>query len=240
MDHVRLSPATLEQRVYATATAVRALQAYLPLESSAERENAVRRAREWLIRTRPQSTEDAAFRLMGLVWAGGSSEGTGVVGRDLIERQRADGGWPQLPRYDSDAYSTGEALYALREAGVSTTDPVWRKGLKFLVSTQARDGTWRVRTRMISPATVSPEYFTTGFPYRKDEFLSYAGSCWAVMALMSALPEQPSLPGVAQCGAGPGLAAAVLPSRGLLLRARPSHAGRATALAPTVCDRRCA
>lgn len=174
----------------ATATAVRALQAYLPLESSAERENAVRRAREWLIRTRPQSTEDAAFRLMGLVWAGGSSEETGVVGRDLIERQRADGGWPQLPRYDSDAYSTGEALYALREAGVSTTDPVWRKGLKFLVSTQARDGTWRVRTRMISPATVSPEYFTTGFPYRKDEFLSYAGSCWAVMALMSALPEQ--------------------------------------------------
>ena len=69
------------------------------------------------------------------------------------------------------------------------SDPAWQKGLKFLVSTQARDGTWRVRTRMISPAEVSPEYFTTGFPYGKDEFLSYAGSCWAVMALMSALPE---------------------------------------------------
>ena len=44
---------------------------------------------------------------------------------------------------------------------------------------------------MISPAEVSPEYFTTGFPYGKDEFLSYAGSCWAVMALMSVLPESP-------------------------------------------------
>jgi len=174
----------------ATATAVRAVQSYLPPESSAERENVVHRAREWLIRTRPQSTEDAAFRLMGLAWAGGSLEETRAAGRDLMERQRSDGGWPQLPHYDSDAYSTGEALYALREAGVSTSDPVWRKGLKFLVSTQARDGTWRVRTRMISPATVSPEYFTTGFPYGKDEFLSYAGSCWAVMALMSALPER--------------------------------------------------
>src|SRR4030095_9609804 len=105
----------------------------------------------------------------------------------------SDGGWPQLPRYDSDAYSTGEALYALREAGVPASDPAWQKGLKFLVSTQARDGTWHVRTRMISPAEVSPEYFSTGFPYGKDEFLSYAGSCWAVMALMSALPEKPAV-----------------------------------------------
>jgi ankyrin repeat protein len=42
---------------------------------------------------------------------------------------------------------------------------------------------------MVSPATVSPPYFSTGFPYGKDEFLSYAGSVWAVIALMSALPE---------------------------------------------------
>jgi len=172
----------------ATATAVLAVQSYLPAESSAERTAAVRRAREWLIRTGPQSTEDAAFRLMGLVWADASPEETRAAGRDLIERQRSDGGWPQLPRYDSDAYSTGEALYALREAGVPVSDRAWQKGLKFLVATQARDGTWRVRSRMISPAEVSPEYFATGFPYGKDEFLSYAASCWATMALMSALP----------------------------------------------------
>jgi hypothetical protein len=42
---------------------------------------------------------------------------------------------------------------------------------------------------MISPAEISPPYFSTGFPYGKDEFLSYAGSCWAVMALLAALPE---------------------------------------------------
>jgi len=176
----------------ATATAIRAVQTYLPQESSGERDAVLRRAREWLINARPQSTEDAAFRLMGLAWAGASPEESRAAGRNLSERQRSDGGWPQLPRYDSDAYSTGEALYALREAGVPAEDPAWQKGLKFLVSSQARDGTWRVRTRMISPAEVSPEYFTTGFPYGKDEFLSYAGSCWAVMALMSMLPESPA------------------------------------------------
>jgi ankyrin repeat protein len=56
-----------------------------------------------------------------------------------------------------------------------------------LLSTQAADGTWHVRTRMISPAEVSPPYFTTGFPYKKDEYLSYAASCWATMALLSGM-----------------------------------------------------
>ena len=186
----------------ATATAIRAVQTYLPQESSAERDAVLRRAREWLINARPQSTEDAAFRLMGLAWAGASPEESRAAGRNLIERQQSDGGWPQLPRYDSDAYSTGEALYALREAGLPAGDPAWQKGLKFLVSSQARDGTWRVRTRMISPAEVSPEYFTTGFPYGKDEFLSYAGSCWAVMALMSMLPESPPDTPDAQAASG--------------------------------------
>jgi ankyrin repeat protein len=178
----------------ATATAIRAVQSYLPPELSDERAAVLRRAREWLNNTRPQSTEDASFRVMGLVWAAASADETRAAGRDLIERQRSDGGWPQLPCYDSDAYSTGEALYALREAGVPISDPAWQKGLKFLVSTQARDGTWRVRTRMLSPATVSPEYFATGFPYGKDEFLSFAGSCWATLALLTASPELPAAP----------------------------------------------
>ncbi len=98
------------------------------------------------------------------------------------------GGWPELPGYPTDAYSTGEALYALHESGMPVTDPVWRMGSFFLISTQAKDGTWRVHTRMISPAQVSPEYFSTGFPYAKDEYLSYAGSVWAVMALLDAMP----------------------------------------------------
>jgi ankyrin repeat protein len=47
---------------------------------------------------------------------------------------------------------------------------------------------------MLSPAQVSPAYFSTGFPYQKDEYLSYAGSCWAVMALLTALPESSHAP----------------------------------------------
>ena len=177
----------------ATATAVAALGYYMPEELSAERDAVIHRARQWLITTRPNSIEDASFRLMGLVWAGSDVATDEVIkaSRDLLGMQKTDGGWSQLPGYESDAYSTGEAVFALHEAGIPVTDKAWQKGIQFLRSSQARDGTWHVRSRMLSPAEISPPYFTTGFPYGKDEYLSYAGSCWAVMALLSALPETP-------------------------------------------------
>jgi hypothetical protein len=163
----------------ATATATRAISLYMPDKAC------ILRARQWLVRTRPASTEDAAFRLLGLVWAGAAANEIDAARRDLLAMRKPTGGWPQLPGYQPDAYSTGESLFAMHEAGT----PISGIDLKFLISTQAPDGTWHVRTRMLSPAQVSPPYFSTGFPYEKDEYLSYAGSAWAVMALLAALPK---------------------------------------------------
>ena len=172
----------------ATASAVRTIGFYMPAELRAERDEVFLRARRWLVETRPISTEDASFRLMGLVWAGATADEVGAARRDLIALRTSAGSWPQLSGYQADAYSTGEALYALHEAGVPVTDRVWSAGVKFLLSTQAADGTWRVHTRMISPMQVSPTYFNSEFPYGKDEYLSYAGSSWAAMALLESLP----------------------------------------------------
>lgn len=176
----------------ATAIAVRAMQGYLPPEMNAAREAALTRARAWLVASAAASTEDATFRLLGLVWANAPAADITAAANGLRGLQRAGGGWGQLPGYPPDAYSTGEALYALREAGVAS-DAAWRRGALFLRSTQHADGTWHVRTRMISPADVSPPYFTTGFPYDKDEYISYAASCWATMALLTELPPAASV-----------------------------------------------
>ena len=181
----------------ASATAVRAIRLYLPDELRVEGDAAFERARQWLFETRPNSTEDASFRLLGLVWAGARSVEIEGARRDLVALQQPTGGWPQLPHYLPDAYSTGEALFALHEAGTALDNAArnqaaWRSGMRFLLSTQAADGSWRSHTRMLSPAQVSPAYFTTGFPYEKDEYLSYAGTCWAVMAMLSAMPESAS------------------------------------------------
>jgi cytohesin len=196
----------------ATASAVRALRAYMPAELAGERDAAIRRAAAWLARSRPQSTEDATFRVLGLVWSDAPRSTIETAARDLLALQGPDGGWPQLPAYAGDAYSTGEALYALRMSGMPPAAPEWQRGERFLVSTQADDGTWHIGTRMISPAEVSPPYFTTGFPYGKDEYISYAGSCWAVMALLSSLPETPGTIRPASAGTIPDATTGTIPA----------------------------
>jgi ankyrin repeat protein len=171
----------------ATASAVRSISLYMLPEMRAEGEAVMSRARAWLAKTQPVSTEDAAFRLMGLVWSHADPAQIESARRDLTALEKPNGGWAELPGYQSDAYSTGEALYALSLTGSKVTE----RGRKFLLSTQASDGTWHVGTRMLSPAAVSPKYFSSGFPYKHDEYLSYAASCWAVMALLTALPASP-------------------------------------------------
>jgi hypothetical protein len=127
----------------ATATAIRAMNFYMPEELRGLRDDAIRKAREWLFENRPASTEDASFRLMGLAWANASRNEIDAARRDLTAMQKSNGGWPQLPGYESDAYSTGEALFAIHEAGATPEDAAWTRGARFLISTQAQDGTWR-------------------------------------------------------------------------------------------------
>jgi len=43
--------------------------------------------------------------------------------------------------WSADAYATGEALRALHGSGMSPSDPVCRRGVDFLLSTQQNDGT---------------------------------------------------------------------------------------------------
>ncbi len=112
----------------ATATAVRAIRAYFPDEMRAARDATLARARTWLAASAPASTEDAAFRLLGLVWAEAARDDVAAAARDLLKLQKPGGGWAQLSEgYAADAYSTGEALYALHEAG---TPPTARRGAK--------------------------------------------------------------------------------------------------------------
>ena len=97
----------------ATATAVRAVRLHAG-RCPGQSDTAIRSARQWLFATPPRSTEDAAFRLMGLVWADAPADQIGRAQHDLLVLQKPGAGWPQLPGYAPDAYSTGEALVALR------------------------------------------------------------------------------------------------------------------------------
>ena len=53
------------------------------------------------------------------------------------------------------------------------------EGNRYLLRTQAADGSWHVKSRSI---WLQP-YFESGFPYGHDQWISAAGTAWAVMAL---------------------------------------------------------
>jgi squalene cyclase len=93
--------------------------------------------------------------------------------------QHADGGWAQTPNLSSDAYATGQVLYTLHELGHPASDPVIKRGIAFLLRTQAEDGTWYVKSRAMK---IQP-YFESGFPYGPDQWISQSATAWAAMAL---------------------------------------------------------
>jgi ankyrin repeat protein len=163
-----------------TALAIRGVDTYAPPALKQEAKARIAKAREYLRKTTPEDTQDEAFRLLGLVWSGTPAAEVARQSSRLKALQRTDGGWAQLPAMSSDAYSTGQAIYALRVAGASNTDTVHRKGIAYLLRTQLEDGTWFVRSRATIPLQA---YFESGFPHGTDQFISAAGTSWAVIAL---------------------------------------------------------
>ncbi len=93
--------------------------------------------------TQTISILDLNYALMGLTEAGAkASEGPSrKLQRMLLQRQRKDGGFGLQPNH-SDALATGQTLYALKLAGYNDRDPVIAKGMRWLLSHQAKDGAW--------------------------------------------------------------------------------------------------
>jgi hypothetical protein len=169
-----------------TALGLRALQLYGPPAKVQEFEARVAKARHWLEQNIPRDTEGRTFRLLGLGWAGATKNILKQAADELIRHQQADGGWAQLRGLESDAYATGQALYALRTGGgVSPTHEAYQKGVSYLLRTQRSDGSWLVRTRSYP---VQP-YFESGFPHGPDQWISAAATSWATLALTLAMDD---------------------------------------------------
>ena len=173
-------PPIEDSAIVTTATTMRALQTYAPKAQQAEYAKALNLAKDWLQKTQPQNTQERAFRLLGLAWAGSDRGVIGKAAAELASDQRPDGGWPQLPTMVSDAYATGQALVALRDGGaMAVGDAAYQRGVQFLMKNQLGDGSWFVKSRA---ALIQP-YFESGFPHGRDQFISAAATNWATMAL---------------------------------------------------------
>ena len=176
----------LESSTFAgTALSIRALQVYGKDADTAAR---IERARNWLETAKPVTGEDRTMRLLGLAWAKSPTKFLRDAAEQVIARQRQDGGWAQLEGLETDAYATGMALVALHASGqVTATDPVYQRGVGYLLRTQLDDGSWLVRTRSMP----FQPYKESGFPHGRNQWISAAGTSWAAMALGMTQPVAP-------------------------------------------------
>jgi hypothetical protein len=170
-----------------------ALLAYLAWEASVpadpEEATAARVSREkaaaWLRKTEPtDSTQATALRLLLDVRTGKSAKELQVGIDRLLSRQNSDGGWSQVKDSPSDAYATGQALWALSFVGVKNDRPEIGRAVSFLVANQREDGSWPM-TRRSHPG-VKPGPFVVP--------ITYFGSAWAMIGLVRSVPPAPDTP----------------------------------------------
>jgi hypothetical protein len=162
-----------------TALTIRALKTYLPAGLRARGDQAVQRGRTYLIDHPGRTAPDYAAAMLGLHWAGGADKDVARYRDRLLGLQREDGGWSPLPTLGSNAYATGKALFALEAAGMKPGDPVYQRGVQYLLRTQLPDGSWFVQSRTLA----FQPYQETGFPHGRSQFISAAATSWAAIAL---------------------------------------------------------
>jgi Squalene-hopene cyclase C-terminal domain len=191
LDHWRVTsrrPPSEVSSFTTTYLAIRGLRAFASPGQQERARERIDQAQCWLMATPAKDTEDLVFRLGALKLADADDKVVQEAVHDLLVRQRKDGGWSQTRELESDAYATGSALVMLHQAGgLAVNDPVYQRGLGFLVASQQADGSWHVHSR----STPFQTYFESGFPYANDQFISIAASSWATTALALDCPVVP-------------------------------------------------
>ena len=167
---------------------VRAIQLYASPAQHKSVELMVNRTKTWLENTVADVQQELNFQLLGLQWCGSSRQEKGKVAARLLALQHPDGSWSQLPTMSSDAYATGQALYALSESGaVQPQDLAYQKGVSWLLKHQDASGAWIMETRAFA---IQP-FFNSDFPpYDENQYISATATNWAALALLNALPDQ--------------------------------------------------
>ena len=154
---------------------VSATLALLPLAGSDESAKIARdKGIQWLTTTSTDNDpQSIALRLVLWRRLGLENGKSDKLVAHISERQNGDGGWSQTPEMTSDAWATGQAVYALAHAGIGPNN-ARVAAHAFLVKTQREDGSWTMTSRPTKPGG---EGSTSLIP------ITGAGGAWAVMGL---------------------------------------------------------
>jgi rhamnogalacturonyl hydrolase YesR len=155
----------------------------MALQATGERE-ALAKAVAWLDGAkRADLHQDKTLKVILTIRSGKPRAARQATIDELLKLQRADGGWSQtVPEPKSDAFATGQTLYALSLAGFTAERPEIQRGIDFLIATQGKDGSWPMLSRSTPNGEPGSAKLLTP--------INCAAASWATLGLSRLVPKQ--------------------------------------------------
>ena len=153
----------------------------LAVSAGKPKEETLVRSRERALESLKESTPGATLQTLALhliiAHKFGEPAHREALLKELVGRQNADGGWGWVKENNvSDAFATGQALYALGLLGRDGNDPVVTRAWEFLLRTQDKDGSWQVPQEAINTRR------------RGLNVYNFWGTAWANIGMLETLP----------------------------------------------------
>lgn len=111
----------------------------------------------------------------------GSDEDVKKLCQRLINARNSDGGWGWQEGVESDALTTGLAVYVLAKIRADDDSSVLRDARQWLLASQQSDGSWLTPSKNFTKLA-DPERMKV-----RDEIYHYWGTAWATIALLETL-----------------------------------------------------
>lgn len=177
-------PPINESQTTDVAWIVMALAGESRADSREAQKASLAKAMAWLEAATPADLhQDKALKLILAARADKPREAMQPTIDELLALQRADGGWSQtVPEPTSDAFATGQTLYALSLAGFTAERPEIQKAIDFLVATQLPDGSWPMLSRSTPDGSPGSSKLLTP--------INCASASWATLGLSRLVPKK--------------------------------------------------
>jgi hypothetical protein len=172
----------------AEATEVTTMWTVLSLSGAQEAtvKPGVERALAFIRKAKPGKTNEGLLLRALVEKEFGDPELSRALLQEVLAHQNPDGGWAWLQGAASDAFATGQVLYAACYSGPSGDDAAIQRARTYLVETQGKDGSWTVPPSAIAAPSTLPDRIK-----KLEPIYRYWGTAWATIGLARSLPAKP-------------------------------------------------
>jgi hypothetical protein len=176
-------PPINESQTTDTAWIIMALEGETGPDAPESQRTALSKAIAWFDAAKPAGNhQEKVLKVLVAARTGRPRETLQTKIDELFALQRADGGWSQtVPESKSDAFATGQTLYALSLAGYSAERPEIKRAIDFLVATQKEGGSWRMISRSTPDGSPGSAKLLTP--------IECAAASWATLGLLRLAPK---------------------------------------------------